>query len=479
MSGPAGQRLAAALARVRERYRESIAGDFPRTSRCTSGYNLRELLAPEPNLGRLLAGSEGTLALFTELEVQLDRRPARRVGAAFTFATLRAALEANVAILDTGPSAVEFLDLAPLRLAPNLARYRHMAPLLDGDEAALLTVEYQGSDEEARAGLEQLRSIAGSLGAIQTVWLEEADTLAEAAALRRAVLPLLMGAPGAERPAAFVEDTAVAPERLADFVADLQRLVAAHGTRASFTGHASAGCLHLRPMLDLKTATGVARMDALAQGVARLVADYHGAVSGEHGCGRSRSWFLPQLLGPELYEAMTALKDAFDPGRLLNPGVVVDGPPVTESLRFGADYRGDRAWTPRLSYVGGGRVRARRGEVLRRRAVQEAHRHDVPARHGHARRGTLHAGARQRSAGRPLRRRAAGRSRRGGVPGGARHVRGLQGLQDGVPCRRGHGGAQGGVAGGGQGARGRATAGARRRGLPTAGGARRPGRSRS
>jgi Fe-S oxidoreductase len=107
-------------------------------------------------------------------------------------------------------------------------------------------------------------------------------------------------------------------------------------------------------MLDLKTATGVARMDALAQEVGRLVADYHGAVSGEHGCGRSRSWFLPELLGPDLYEAMTALKDAFDPRRLLNPGVVVDGPPVTESLRFGADYHGDRAWAPRLSYAAEG-----------------------------------------------------------------------------------------------------------------------------
>lgn len=350
IEGPAGERLAAALAQVRERYREPIADGFPQTRRCTSGYNLRELLTAEPNLGRLLAGSEGTLALFTELEVQLDPLPDRRLGAAFTFATLRAALEANVAILETGPSAVEFLDLAPLRLAPNLARYRHMAPLLGGDEAALLTVEYQGGDEEARAGLARLRWLAAGLGAAQALWLEEADTLAEATALRRAVLPLLMGAPGAERPAAFVEDVAVAPERLGDFVADLERLVAAHGTRASFTGHASAGCLHLRPMLDLKTATGVARMDALAQGVGRLVVDYHGAVSGEHGCGRSRSWFLPQLLGPDLYEAMTAVKDAFDPRRLLNPGVVVGGPPVTESLRFGADYRGDRAWTPRLSY---------------------------------------------------------------------------------------------------------------------------------
>ncbi len=340
---------------MRERYREPIATGFPQTRRCTSGYNLRELLAPEPNLGRLLAGSEGTLALFTELEVQLDPRPARRAGAALTFATLRAGLEANLAILETGPSAVEFLDLAPLRRAPNVATFRRMAGLLAGDEEAMLTVEYQGSEEEALAGLARLRALrgrarrrAGGRGSS-----EPAD-LAEAAALRRAVLPLLMGAPGAERPAAFVEDTAVAPERLADFVADLQRVVAAHGARASFTGHASAGCLHLRPLLDLKTAAGVARMEALATDVGRLVPEYHGAISGEHGCGRSRSWFLPQLLGPQLYEAMVAVKDAFDPRRLLNPGVVVDGPPVSESLRFGADYRGDHGWTPRLSYAAEG-----------------------------------------------------------------------------------------------------------------------------
>ncbi|HTX68381.1 MAG TPA: FAD-linked oxidase C-terminal domain-containing protein [Thermoleophilia bacterium] len=350
IGGPAGERLAAALAHVRERYREPIAAGFPQTRRCTSGYNLRELLAPEPNLGRLLAGSEGTLALFTELEVLLDPRPERRAGAALTFASLRAALEANVAVLETGPSAVEFLDLAPLRRAPNLTQYRSLAAVLEGSDAALLTVEYQGAEDEVLAGLGRLRALAGSLGAGQIVWLDEPEALADAAALRRAVLPLLMGAPGAERPAAFVEDTAVAPERLAEFVADLQRLLAVHGVRASFTGHASAGCLHLRPMLDLKTAAGVDSMQSLAAGIGRLVAGYHGAISGEHGCGRSRSWFLPQLLGPGLYEAMVAVKDAFDPRRLLNPGVIVDGPGVTEHLRFGADYRGDGAWSPRLSY---------------------------------------------------------------------------------------------------------------------------------
>ena len=279
--------------------------------------------------------------------------PAARVGAALTFATLRAALEANVAILETGPSAVELLDLDPLRAAPNLAAFARMAPLLAGDARAMLTVEYQGSADEARPGSADC-ALAGDLGATRLEWLEDPAALAEAGALRRAVLPLLMGAPGAERPASFVEDTAVAPERLAGFVDEFERLVAAEGARASFTGHASAGCMHIRPLLDLKSAAGVRRMETLAAAVGRLVAEYHGAISGEHGVGRSRSWSLPGLLGPDLYAAMVAVKDAFDPRRLLGPGAIVDGPAVAESLRYGADYRGDGAWAPRLSYAAEG-----------------------------------------------------------------------------------------------------------------------------
>src|SRR5665647_2406339 len=248
LAGPGAAGPAVALAEVRERYRRPLAEDYPRTRRCTSGYNLRELLEPEPNLGKLLAGSEGTLALFTELEVALDPLPAARVGAALTFATLRAALEANVAILETGPSAVELLDLDALRAAPNLAAFAGMAPLLAGDARALLIVEYQGTEDEARDGLDRLRALAGDLGATRLEWLEDPAALAEAGALRRAALPLLMGAPGAERPASFVEDTAVAPERLAGFVGEFERLVAAEGARASFTGHASAGCMHIRPL---------------------------------------------------------------------------------------------------------------------------------------------------------------------------------------------------------------------------------------
>jgi len=352
--GSAAQRLASALAAIRDRSREQIAAGYPRTSRCTSGYNLRELLAPQPNLARLLAGSEGTLALFTRLEVQLDPRPALRVGAALTFATLRAALEANVAILASGPSAVELLDLDPLRRAPNLSKFTRLATLLAGGEPAMLTVEYQGEPEEAHAGLARLRLLERDIEASHVMYLDEPAALAEAGALRRAALPLLMGAPGADRPASFVEDTAVAPERLADFVADFQRVVAGHGVQASFTGHASAGCLHIRPLLDLKTVAGVGKLEAIAHDVGRLVLEYHGAISGEHGCGRSRSWFLPELFGPELYAEFVALKHAFDPQGLLGRGCVVAAPGVAENLRFGPSYRGDGVWQPRLSWAAEG-----------------------------------------------------------------------------------------------------------------------------
>ncbi len=354
LRGPGAAGPAAALAEIRERYRRPIATGYPHTRRCTTGYDLRTLLEPRPNLARLLAGSEGTLGLFTEIEVELDVRPALRVGAALTFTDLRAALTANLAILETGPSAVELVDLVPLRAAPNLGAYPLMAPLLEGAERAMLTVEYQGSDDEARAGVSRLRRVAAGLGAVRTQWLDQPASMAQAAALRRAVLPLLMGAPGAARPTAFVEDTAVAPEKLADFLTAFEGLVAAAGARGSFTGHASAGCTHVRPLLDLKTVAGVRQMEGLAVAVAGLVAEYHGAISGEHGVGRSRSWALPGLLGDGLYDAMVAVKDVFDPRRLLAPGIVVDGPGVSESLRYGADYRGGGAWRPRLWYAAEG-----------------------------------------------------------------------------------------------------------------------------
>ena len=153
LRGAAAPRVARALREIAARVVAAGVERYPKTVRCTTGYDLRTLLGPTPDPARLLAGSEGTLALFTEVEVALDPRPALRLGAAFTFATLRQAFEANGALLSTGPSAVELLDLGPLRASPSLAAYRRMASLLDGDEEAMLTVEYQGEADEVADGL--------------------------------------------------------------------------------------------------------------------------------------------------------------------------------------------------------------------------------------------------------------------------------------------------------------------------------------
>ena len=239
----------------------------------------------------------------------------------------------------------------PLRGSPNLRRFTRLGPILDGDDPAVLLVEYQGTRDEGLAGLDRLRAVAPDLGARLEIFFADPAEVNEAWELRRASLPLLMGAPGVERPASFVEDTAVAPERLADYVDEFRRIVAAHGVRASFTGHASAGCMHVRPMLDLKSAAGVGQLQGIAVEVGRLVAEYHGAFSGEHGDGFSRSWFNAELFGAETYADFVALKDLFDPRRLLSPGRKVEGPPIAENLRFGADYRARSGWRPRLSYA--------------------------------------------------------------------------------------------------------------------------------
>jgi len=349
-SGVRGGGLAEALESIRSAYGPAIAGGYPQTRRFTSGYDLRHLLGPRPHPGRLMAGSEGTLMLFTELEVELDLRPALRLGAALVFPSIRTALEANVRLLETGPSAVELLDLDPLRAAPNLHLYRRLAPLLAGSEPVMLTVEYQGDEGEVRAGLARLRGLERDLPVAGVQYLEDPPAMAEAAALRRAVLPLLMGVPGAARPTAFVEDTAVAPERLADYVERFQGIVAAHGVRASFSGHASAGCLHVRPLLDLRSTTDLETMQRMAREVACLVAEFHGVISGEHGVGRSRSWLLPELTDKRLLAGYVALKQAFDPGGTLGRGVILDGPGVAEQLRFAPGQRDRSGWRPRLAY---------------------------------------------------------------------------------------------------------------------------------
>ena len=255
-------------------------------------------------------------------------------------------------------------------------------------------------------------------------------------------MALLLGMIGDKKPVAGIEDTAVAPERLADYMRRLDAIVRAHGAEAAYYGHASVGCIHVRPILDLKQDPEVETLRSLAAQVSDLVLEFGGAMSAEHGDGLSRSCWNEKLFGPILYSAFRELKAAFDPQRIMNPGRIVDAPPMTANLRYGGRYKARQVKSFfRFGREGG--LRPGRRDVQRRGRLQEdAGGHHVPLLHGHARGGALHARPRQRAA------RGSERppARRG--PDVVQDVRGIrplpgvQRVQGRVPVQRGHGQAE-------------------------------------
>jgi FAD/FMN-containing dehydrogenase/Fe-S oxidoreductase len=328
-----------------EHHRATIRAGCPPYWRQAGGYGLDRLVRAADH-GRLdpttlLAGSEGTLAVATSLEVALVPRPAHTALLVLPFDTPDAAFEAVPALLGTGPSAIELVDRLLVGLARQAPGFAADAALLCGDPAAWLIVEYAGDDPRAlRDGL-----VAGA-GAVAAAGrggepyraVDPADQ-ARIWRVRKAGLALLMRLPGDWKPVAGIEDTAVPPAELARYMADVRRLLADQGTRAAFYAHASAGCIHVRPILNLKTAAGVQTLAALADGMVELVQRYGGVNSSEHGDGLARGAFNRRLFGPELYGLFEVVKEAFDPQDILNPGKVVRSPPLTECLRYGPDYR--------------------------------------------------------------------------------------------------------------------------------------------
>lgn len=325
-------------------HRAEIETRFPRILRRVSGYNLDSLVkgwdAGVVNLADLVVGSEGTLAVITEAELHLVRRPRFRGLLVPHFTSLTAALDTLDLCLSFSPSAVELMDQMILDLArENLALRRRMAAIT-GRPAAVFMVEFSGDQPADVAGpmeklTRKLRAAPGVTEVFQTVDDAQREPVWR---LREAGLPLLMGLPGDRKPVTFVEDTAVAPERLPEFVRAFQDLIAEHGTHGAFYGHASVGCLHIRPVLNLKDAGDVARMRQISAAVTDLVRRFEGSLSGEHGDGLVRSEWNRKMFGSVVYEAFRRLKRAFDPKGLMNPGKIVDAPPMTDNLRLGPDY---------------------------------------------------------------------------------------------------------------------------------------------
>jgi FAD/FMN-containing dehydrogenase/Fe-S oxidoreductase len=326
---------------------DEIRARYPVHWRRVAGYNLNELIADRPlNLARVVTGSEGTLLTIVEAKVRLVRRPKQTALCVIHYTDLQEALESSQAILETGPYAVELTDKMILDLARGNIEQRKRMGFVQGDPAAILIVEYAGETaSEVRAKVESLQALRArerfGYGAHPAWDPAEQQSIWK---LRKAGLGLLLGMKGDKKPIAFVEDTAVDPRDLAKFVARFRDILAQHDAQGAYYGHCSVGCLHIRPVIDLKTPRGLAQVRAIASDITDLVLEYGGTISSEHGDGRARSPFLERVYGPRLFQAFRELKRAFDPRNLMNPGNLVDSPGLTEHLRYGTQYT---TWQPR------------------------------------------------------------------------------------------------------------------------------------
>jgi len=320
-----------------DKHRDEIDRRFPKILRRVSGYNLPELATSGPRgLHQLIVGSEGTLALVAQAEVKLVPRPAARGLLVPQFATLHDAMNALALCLEAQPSAVELMDQLLLELTAGNLALRDTTRHIDRRAGAIFMVEFSGeSVAEVRERAEKLRRrLDGMPGLLTSLIAVDAALREPLWNLRRAAMPLLYGMPGDRKPVTFVEDTAVAPERLPEYVRRFKAILHAHGTDGAFYGHASVGCLHIRPLIDLKSPSEVQRMHRIASEVADLVLEFGGSLSGEHGDGLTRSEWNPRMFGPTIYEVFRTIKRTFDPDHLLNPGKIVDAPSMTAHLRY-------------------------------------------------------------------------------------------------------------------------------------------------
>src|SRR5262245_46627808 len=286
---------------------DEIDRRFPKVLRRVGGYNLDCFLDPSApfNLAKMIVGSEGTLGIVVEAKVALVPLPKAKAVLAIQFADLLEALEATPAILAHRPSAIEVMDgfiLDNTKQSPALDRMRRT--FIEGDPAALLCVELY--DDEASKLPARLEAIERDLSArhFGYRYFRALDLATQATiwSLREAALGLSMAMKDDAKSLSFVEDTAVAPEKLRDYIDRFLGIVKRHHTTAGVYAHASVGCLHVRPVINMKTEAGVRTFEALAKDVADLVLEFGGALSGEHGDGLVRSPFMAKMLGPTLDE---------------------------------------------------------------------------------------------------------------------------------------------------------------------------------
>lgn len=362
-NNPTQQKILDAIYKIRTDYLEDIKENWPKTWRNSAGYRLNYLLpwsASQPdrwsgnsyppgqdlhsefNLAALLAGSEGTLAVIRSATLGLVPKPKHTILAVISFNSIVEACEHVPYLLKLSPSAVELIPQMLIRLAKGVPAYSSMLGFVEGDPAALLAVEFSGDNPD------QLRTLAKSVAANAVIAESQLDQ-ARIWAVRKVGLGIFDSLPTASRPIAFIEDCAIPVDRLGEFVREIEYILGKYATTAAIYAHASAGCLHIRPVLDLKSMSGVRNLREISFEVLKLTLKLGGAMSSEHGDGLVRAEWLRETYGDRVLEAMKQIKQAADPNNLLNPEKMLDAPGLDTNLRYGASYKSD-AWTPKLDF---------------------------------------------------------------------------------------------------------------------------------
>ena len=357
-AGHAMRDLFGKLVAIGAREADEVAERFPAVQRRVGGYNLDALVARnsddrtcgQVNLAHILTGSEGTLAFTTAVELKLWPLMGRRGLGVCHFGSFYRAMDAAQHLVKLSPIAVELVDSTMIELARKIPMFRPtLETFVRGEPEALLLVEFAEDDAENSGRLRALHELMGDLGfgwdRAGANWGGVVDILdpglqAAIADVRTSGLNIMMSMKEARKPVSFVEDCAVPLEHLAEYTARLTEVFERNGTRGTWYAHASVGCLHVRPVLNLRLDKDVAAMRNIAEEAFALVRAYKGSHSGEHGDGLVRSEFHEQMFGGRLMRAFEEVKDAFDPKGLMNPGKIVRAPKFDERsmFRFGPHY---------------------------------------------------------------------------------------------------------------------------------------------
>ena len=317
----------------------------PMVHRRNTGYAIDQLLDSEVfdpesnkkfNFSKLLAGSEGTLAVTTEIKLNLvSLPPANKALVCVHLKKRNDAFRANLIALKFNPSAVEMMDNRILELTENNASQRNNRFFLDGKPGAILIVEFvRETPEEIDGTAAELIQALKSAGYGYSYPIVKGKDISKVWELRKAGLGVLANMKGDPKPVTLIEDTAISVEVLPEYMEEIEALLAKYGKNAVFHAHIGSGELHIRPILNLKDPEDVKLFRTIGLETAHLVKKYRGSLSGEHGDGRLRGEFIPVILGEHNYKLLKQIKECWDPNRILNPGKITGTPPMDTSLRY-------------------------------------------------------------------------------------------------------------------------------------------------